>query len=82
MELKQHRDSLSLTQREYAHVLGMSQVHVSRLERDLAVASLDQALEIERRTGYLVRAEDVPLKPSTQIALKRLRAQMRTPAVG
>ncbi len=77
MKMKTHRKQLGLSQPEYAPIVGMSQAHVCRMEKEFYTASLGQALEVEQRTGGAVMAEDLPLTDRSRKALKRLRAQMK-----
>lgn len=76
MKLEDYRKKYGLLGQDLAEDLGISQATVSRLESGKQMAKMELAMEIERLTGYEVKAEDLPLSDTTRAAVRRLRQRM------
>ena len=62
------------TEERLARAALMDQSTVNRLRRNKRVAGLGLALRIESATGGLVKAEHVPMSPSSRRDLRAIRA--------
>ena len=82
MTLSRWTESKGLTDTAAAELLGIDQSMVTKLKNRTRNASLSLALEIERRTGAEIGANELPLTKNTRRALRLLReSQNGSPSV-
>jgi len=82
MTLSKYRKKHGLTQPQAAKILNMNQGFLSQLETCYYNVSLTKALEIERLSGFEVRAEDLPLSAVNRREVRHLRVQMKALVAG